>query len=397
VVVRLIACSLVAATALVTGAGCAEGATPPASEAVRDVAKPIAPQRPTAYRVPRHAVRVSTSAGLRAALGAHGRRSIVLAPGHYGGTGPFLNHAGHRIYAARLGAAVLEAGISIGASSGGSGGLVRGVVFSIRDPSRTTSGAAINIWGTATHSQVLDTVVRGHGVLGSGILARQPEALVVRRVVVSDVTDYGIAIDANERDRGIVRPGFRLTDADVSRVARTPPRSSDGTAEACIWIGNTGTVRRVRARSCAWAGLWTGGAALGVVFERIDIDDAPTGVYVEHFTHNSIFRKVRVGSRVRIGLLAEWADPAWNGAPASVDNVVEDSDFASSVVGVYLDEGTTRTTIRRSIFRRQSWAAIGDYRGQGNAYYDNDYRGLTPGASPVRGDHLATARDGPAP
>jgi hypothetical protein len=395
--VRLIARSLVAATALVTGAGCAEGAAPPAAEAVRDIAKPVAPHRPTAYPVPRHAVRVSTSEGLRAALGAHHRRSIVLAPGRYGGSEPFLNHAGHRIYAARVGAAILEAGISIGASTGSSGGLVRGVVFSIRDRSRTISGAAINIWGTATHSQVLDTVVRGHGVLGSGILARQPEALVVRRVVVSDVTDFGIVIDANERDRGIVRPGFRLADADVSRVARIPPRSSNGTAEACVWIGNTGTVRRVRARSCAWAGLWTGSAALRAVFERIDIDDARTGVYVEHFTHNSIFRKVRVGSGVRMGLVAEWADPAWNGAPASVDNVVEDSHFDSSLVGVYLDEGTTRTTIRRSVFRRQSWAAIGDYRGDGNAFYDNDYRRLTPGASPVRNDHLSTARDGPAP
>jgi hypothetical protein len=271
------------------------------------------------------------------------------------------------------------------------------VVFSISDLGRTISGAAINIWGTATHAQVLDTVVRGHGVLASGILARQPEGLVVRRVVVSDVTDYGIAIDANERDRGIVRPGFRLADADVSRVARTPPRSSGGTAEACVWIGNTGTVQRVRVRSCAWAGLWTGGAALGAVFERMDIDDTPTGVYIEHFTRNSVFRKLRVGSRVRIGLLAEWADPAWNGTPASVDNLVEDSRFDSSLVGVYLDEGTTRTTIRRSAFRRQSWAAIGDYRGQGNAYYNNDYRRLVPGASPVRDDHLSTARDGPAP
>ena len=59
------------------------------------------------------------------------------------------------------------------------------------------------------------------------------------------------------------------------------------------------------------------------------------------------------------------------------------SYFATTVVGVYLDEGTTGTTIRRCKFVAQSRAAIGDYKGVGNRYYDNDFRGIAAGAVPI--------------
>ena len=162
-----------------------------------------------------------------------------------------------------------------------------------------------------------------------------------------------------------------------------------GRSEACVWIGDSGLLRRVRARSCAWSGLWTGTATRRARFEAIDVDRTRTGVYIEHFTTESTFRSLRIGSRVRVGLNAEWADPAWGRRPASVGNVIEDSHFASRLVGVYLDEGTTRTTIRRSSFANQTWGAVGDYRGKENAVYGNDY-----GGAPVRHDHLSSAREG---
>jgi hypothetical protein len=152
-------------------------------------------------------------------------------------------------------------------------------------------------------------------------------------------------------------------------------------------------VRRVRVRSCAWTGLWTGTSTQRALVDRLDVDRAPTGVYVEHFTHESMFRRLRVGRDVRVGLTAEWADPAWERRPASVGNVIEFSRFESHLVGVYLDEGTTRTTVRRSTFANQSWAAIGDYRGKGNAFDGNDYSRVDAGAAEVRRDHLSTARD----
>ena len=119
-----------------------------------------------------------------------------------------------------------------------------------------------------------------------------------------------------------------------------------------------------------------------------------TGVYLEHFTHRSRFERIRVGRHVRVGLTAEWADPGWGGLPASVDNVVQSSRFESSLAGVYLDEGTTRTIIRGSTFVGQQWAAIGDYEGVDNAYYGNDYGGIAAGAVAVTRDHIRKAPDG---
>ena len=162
-----------------------------------------------------------------------------------------------------------------------------------------------------------------------------------------------------------------------------------------MWIGNGGSVRRVRARSCGWSGLWTGTATRGARFDAVDVDDAPTGVYIEHFTHDSVFSRLRIGPSVRVGLTAEWADPAWGRRPASVGNVIEDSHFASKLAGVYLDEGTTRTTVRRSTFADQAWGGIGDYRGRHNRLYGNDFRGIAVrAAQAVRHDHLSSTEIG---
>ena len=50
--------------------------------------------------------------------------------------------------------------------------------------------------------------------------------------------------------------------------------------------------------------------------------------------------------------------------------------------------------MRRSSFANQSWAAIGDYRGDGNAYGANDYDGVDAGVPPVRHDHISSAPEG---
>ena len=57
-------------------------------------------------------------------------------------------------------------------------------------------------------------------------------------------------------------------------------------------------------------------------------------------------------------------------------------------MGVYLDQGTTRTLVRRCVFVGQAWAAIGDYLGQGNGYYENDFSGIRAGAVAVSHDHV---------
>jgi hypothetical protein len=355
--------------------------------------EPAPPKPPARYRAPKGAARVSSSAQLAAALANPRRRDIVLAPGQYDHPRPFANTFGHRIYAARPGKAILRAGISIGARSGGSGAQVRGVVFDVRDRAKTLHGAIVEVWGSATNAKVLDTVLRGNRVVAAGIVARQPAGFVAKRIVARDFTDYGVLVDANEPDAD-TGTRFLLEDLDVANVSRRRPRSANGTAEACVWIGNTGIVRRVRVRNCAWMGVWTGTSTTGALVEDVDVDRTPTGIYIEHFTRDSTFQTIRVRPRVRIGVVAEWANPELGGRPASVDNVIQDSVFESYLCGVYLDDGTTRTTVRRSAFRKQTWAAVGNYRGNDNRISENDYSGIGDTAVPVSEDHVSAARDG---
>jgi hypothetical protein len=333
---------------------------------------------------------VSTSAQLRAALARRLPRAIVLKRGVYDADRPFLDPNGHAIYARRLGKAVFTAGLSLGGNAARPGGVVRGVVFDVRDPAKTLDGAEIAVWGSATGAQVLDVTLHGNRTVRAGLVVRQPEGFRAERLVVRDFTDYGVLVDANDPGRTSLKRPFRLRDIDVAGVTESVPGSSQGRGEACVWVGNPGIVERVRARRCAWTGLWTGTATTGARFDQIDIDKTRTGVYIEHFTRQSTFERLRVGRRVRVGLNAEWADPAWMRQPASVDNVIQDSRFESWLAGVYLDEGTTRTTVRRSTFVGQRWAAIGDYKGIGNAYYGNDYRRIAPGATTVTHAHIGT-------
>jgi hypothetical protein len=354
----------------------------------------VQPVPPAPYDVPTSGVRVSTSAQLRSALERLQPTDIVLADGVYDGSGPFLNPHGHRLYAESVGGAVLRAGLSLGGNAGPPGGAVRGLVFDVRDAEKTVEGAEIVVWGTATGAHVLDVTLRGNRAIRTGLVVRQPEGFLGARLVARGFTDYGVVIDANDPSLDALAQPFRLTDVDVEGVARPVPRSSNGTAEACVWVGNPGVVRRVHVRSCAWTGLWTGTAATNALFDRIDIDQTPTGVYVEHFTRRSTFQRVRVGRDVKIGVVTEWAAPEWSGRPASVDNVIQESWFESSVVGVFLDAGTTRTTVRRNTFVNQRWAAIGDYQGIDNAYYGNDYDAIAPGANGVTDKHLNSFRGG---
>jgi hypothetical protein len=235
---------------------------------------------------------------------------------------------------------------------------------------------------------VLDVTLRGNRVVRSGLVVREPEGFSAARLVLREFTDYGVVIDANDPARTRLEQPFHLADVDVAGVTRRIPGSSNGTAEACVWVGNPGVVKRVRARRCAWTGLWTGTATTDAVFEQIDVDRTPTGVYMEHFTRSSRFQRLQIGGHVRIGLVTEWADPGSGGRAASVGNVIENSRFASRLAGVYLDAGTTRTTVRRSTFVNQRWAAIGDYQGIENAYYGNDYDGIDRGALDVTDQHI---------
>jgi hypothetical protein len=366
-----------------------DGARP--AEAVAGAVRPTAP---SSYETPRGAINVATSAELRSALLRPQPTDIVLADGVYDGTAPFLNPNGHRLYAARIGRVVLRAGLSLGANAGPPGASVQGLVFDVRAAEKTVDGAEILVWGTAKDAAVLDVSLRGNRVVRAGLVVRQPEGFQGARIVARDFTDYGVLVDANDPALTRLDQPFQLTDVSIAGVTRPVPGSSDGTGEACVWIGNPGVVRRVHVRRCAWSGLWTGTAATDALLDQIDVDETPTGVYIEHFTRRSTFQHVRVGGDVRVGILAEWAAPAWGRRPASVENVIQDGWIGASVAGVYLDEGTTRTVVRRMTFVNQRWAAIGDYRGIDNAFSGNDYDGILSGAVDVTRQHLSSFENG---
>jgi hypothetical protein len=373
----LFACSLVA----VSAAGARVGGSAGASRAT------ATPNAPAPYQVPGGAVRVSSSAQLVRALASSHTTSIALADGVYDHGEPFYDQHGHRLYAAHLGKAVLRAGIVLGAHRGGSFPVLRGLRFDVRSLAKTLYGGIVHVWGSASSAHILDTRLRGHGIVDAGVVVRQPEGFVARRVVASGFRSYGVLVDPDDPEYRARRP-FLLEDVAVTRVARPHRGSSNGTAEACFWLGSTGVVRRASARRCGLVGVWTGSANTGSLLEDVTIDRAGVGVYLEHFTTNSTFRRLRVGPHVSRGVNAEWADPAWGAKPASVDNIFQDSDFDTSLVGVYLDAGTTRTSVLRSTFTGQSWAGIGNFLGVDNRFEGNAFKRLQPGAVPISPGHL---------
>ncbi len=244
---------------------------------------------------------MADAAGLTAALESATARDIVLANGVYDSLGPFTNARGHRLYAATPGGAVLRAGIVLGANGGQGNGLLQGIAFDVTDTTKTLQNSVVHVWGSGAGTRILDATFNGNRVVGSAIVARQVEGLVVQRVRIRDFGDFGILVDANSP--GLI-PAIAplLEDVDVAGVGRAPQAAASGRAEACLRFGNTVTVRRAQVRSCAWAGIWTGSMSVDSVLERLDIDNARFGLFLDGGTIGAAFRHVRLGPDVLAGI-----------------------------------------------------------------------------------------------
>jgi hypothetical protein len=379
--------------------GCADEpkhASQPASTTSVKLTAPTVrpPARPRPYAVPAGAVRVSSSEELAGALSNGVREAIVLEPGVYDNARPFADRDGDQLFAARLGSVVLKTGVVLGSNEGAPGASIRGLTFNVTDPRKTLHGSIVHVWGSASHASVLDTRLYGHGRVDTGLLVRQPRAFVARRIVADGFRSYGVAVDPNQLGYRTNAP-FALSDLTISRVRRPVRGSSRGRAEACLWLGSPGAARRVSVRRCGVTGIWTGTATRDSRVVDATIDRTPVGIYIEHYTNGTSFTRLRVGPEVNRGVNAEWSNLALGQKPASSDNVVQDAYFRTRHVGVYLDEGTTRTVVRRSLFSDQSWAAIGDYLGKDNTYYENDFAGIGTAAVPVTHDHDPAGGGGP--
>ena len=226
-------------------------------------------------------------------------------PGTYDNPKPFADREGDRLYAARLGAAVLRAGVVLGANEGPPGASIRGLRFDVSDPAKTLNGAIVHVWGSASHASVRDTRLDGNRRVETGLLVRQAQGFVGRRIVASGFRSYGVVVDPN--DAGYrTRSPFALSDLTISQVSRPVQGSSDGRAEARLRLGSPGTVRRVDVRRCGITGIWTGTATHGSHVADATIDRAPVGIYIEHYTTNTTFERLRVGPDVGRGVNAEW-------------------------------------------------------------------------------------------
>jgi hypothetical protein len=262
-------------------------------------AAPVA--APSGYSLPAGAIAVANSAALISALEGSVPRDIVLADGVYDNSEPFYNVTGHRLYSATLGGAVLRAGISMGGNYGTGGGLLRGLTFDVSDPAKTLANAIISVWGTGAGTRILDTALNGNGIVGSAVVARQVEGLVLERVRARNVTDFGILVDTNSPGV-IVATRPLLKDIDVAGVGLGLQAAAAGRAEACVRVGNTVTVQGAQLRSC-WAGVWIGGN-VGSLFDRVDIDGARFGLYLDGGTKAATFHELRLGPTVVSGLQA---------------------------------------------------------------------------------------------
>lgn len=353
-------------------------------------AEVASPQPPGGYVVPGNAVAVSTSAQLTAELGKSAH-IIVLRDGVYSATTPFTVSKAHQIYAEHVGGAVLTAGLKISIA----GVTIQGLSFNV-----TNKSAAVFPWGNSAddssvielqasstkNTKLLDLTINGNSVVGTAIAARQPEGLQIQRVVASGFLSYGLYADADRFNLAVANAPA-LSDLNLSNVSRATPKISDGTAEACLWVGYAAKVDRVKVRNCAWMGVWTGTSAKNVTMSDIDIDAIRygVGIYAEHFTTNSLFQRIDVGPGTILGVECEWADPAWQRKPACDGVVFQDATFRSSCAGVWLDEGTKTSTVRRSTFVGQSVAGVVTTRTKGSMYdaSGNDYSQLMPGAKTV--------------
>jgi parallel beta-helix repeat protein len=210
---------------------------------------------------------------------------------------------------------------------------------------------------------------------------------------VNGFTDWGIYFQAYYPAYWTHAPTVApvVTDADISSVHRPVRGASDGTAESGLWAGAGCLCARIRVRDTGWSGVETAGNVNGGVFKDLDIGDvhgtvpaggpgragapAGVGIYVEHYTRRTVFRRVHVhaggGVKPRIGLHAEWADPAYAGTNpenpfvgAAFDVTVENSLFDTSHDGIYLSD-STRSVIRRNRFEGQRYAGVRDYMSPG--------------------------------
>ena len=356
---------------------------------------PDAPIPPSSYSLPGTYTLVTTSAGLISALSA-GTSPIVLANGTYDNSSAFSNPHHCSIYAQNLGGATLTAGIGMSGGSSGGGAVLQGLAFNISSSAKADDTIGVTtcvymgtIGGAGDNTSVLDCTFEGNYQVGCGIYAYNPTGLIVQRCTFNDFSYIALrASDDSEVAYHASTPAINtITDINISGVVASPPGSSDGTAEAGLWVGQpvTNGVHRIKIRNVSMSSLWTGNNSWDTLFSDIDIDMSGAndysgnGIYMEHYTTANTFQNFQL-TAVHTGIVAEWnygtpGDQASNNCIIQNGTIDATGDTISLGIsqqtGIFLDEGTGPTTIQNVVFTGQSLAGIAEYECSGTITVTN--------------------------
>lgn len=333
---------------------------------VGSIRPPIPPQN---HILPvSNVVNVSTSSQLQAALGLASASNIIIANGVYQHSASMTFTVPHKIYAATVGGAVLQFGLTFGGDSGSSGAEFHGLVFDVADINKTYQNSCLFIWGSRGKNVVVeDCVFNGNAIIGSGIHCVQPDGFVVLRSIARNLTSYGVYISDYPVQSNPDQSAY-VSELFVSGVRSSSPGSSNGTAEGGIWLGNRGEIRQVRVTDCG-IGIWTGSHCLDAIVEKFSVNQCTTGVYIENITRDSTFRDFFIGAQTQVGITSEWN--VGNVDLGGDSNRIQLGTIYASSVGVYLDQGTKRTTLRSIRFKNCTWGNVGIYDSP-TSYYDSD-------------------------
>ena len=183
---------------------------------------------------------------------------------------------------------------------------------------------------------------------------------------VQEVTGYGVG-SMQYYPPAVEDTGFStFADCIAQDVKRSPPGASGGTAEACFWFGNRTLASRLYGTRSGWMGMFTGSKCHNSVIEDFELYQFPVGLYIEHVTHTTTFRRFKIhgtadqavaGGTETGGVLAarsisiEW----WYTGEGSYNLTFEDGDIYcpagnSPRAGVYVDAGNYGIVFRRCRF-----------------------------------------------
>lgn len=299
---------------------------------------------------------------------------IILAPGTYSQASALTSTTTpHRLWSEQLLGATVRVGLAWGSNTRGLAGEVHGIAFDVPEVSRCSSlgllsEAIVLTWGLKQRLVVEDCTFDGNGVVGSAVQATAPSGCSIKRCTMTGFVDFGLM--AYKNGGAGVTEAMTIEDLDISEIKRATPGSSEGLAEAGIWLGHPSTTRRIKIRGTGWTGLALVGGVAGAVCSDLDIDDVATGyrdpggrgVALE-LSSDSSFTRVYVGPSSMFGFGIEWdhGDPTPRNSGITIRHATLDSYKA----GISADIGTAGLDVANCRISRAWLSGINVYQTTG--------------------------------